>query len=340
MKKDICNIEEYNNFLIEIKEQIRKSQYEILKSVNKTIIDLYWNIGMNLSLKQDSLGWGSSVVEKLAKDLKESFPSIKGFSSSNLWRMKSFYNEYKGNEKLAPLVREISWSNNLTIMEKCKDNLAREFYIKSARKFGWTKNVLINQIENQTYEKYLLNQTNFDNALSQDFKNQAKLAIKDEYTFDFLELSENHLEKELEKALVKNIQSFLQEMGANFTFVGEQYKINVGGEDFYIDLLLYHRILKSFIVIELKVTSFKPEYLGQLQFYLTAVDNEIKLEDENPSIGILICKDKNRTVVEYALKAIDKPVGVSSYELLKKLPTDLSKLLPTTEEIEERLESL
>ena len=200
--------------------------------------------------------------------------------------MRNFYVTYSNTENLALLVREISGSKNIAIMEKCKEQLEREFYIKMTKKYGWTKDVLINHIENRTYEKYLLNQTNFDETLPEKYVNQAKLAVKDEYIFDFMELSEQHSERELEESLINNMKAFLEEMGGNFAFMGSQYHINVGGSDFYIDLLLYDRSLKSLVAIELKIGDFKPEFVGQLQFYLTALDKQIKMEHENPSIGI------------------------------------------------------
>ena len=339
MENNLIN-EDYKNFIGEIKNKIRNSQYEAMRAVNKTLINLYWGIGQEIYNQQQEKGWGKSIVELLAKELKKEFPDVQGFSASNLWRMRNFYLTYKDIENLAPLVREISWTKNIAIVEKCKDLLEREFYIKMTKKYGWTKDVLINHIENRTYEKYLLNQTNFDKALPEKYINQAKLAVKDEYMFDFLELSEEHSEKELERALVDNIKGFLEEMGGNFAFMGSQYHLNVGGDDFYIDLLLYHRSLKSLIAIELKIGEFKPEFVGQLQFYLTALDKQVKMEHENPSIGIIICKSKNRTVVEYALSDSDKPIGVSTYQIRDTLPEQMKNLLPSPEEIKKRLEGL
>lgn len=339
MENNLIN-EDYKEFIGEIKNKIRNSQYEAMRAVNKTLINLYWGIGQEIYNQQQEKGWGKSIVEVLAKELKKEFPDVQGFSASNLWRMRNFYLTYKDIENLAPLVREISWTKNIAIVEKCKDLLEREFYIKMTKKYGWTKDVLINHIENKTYEKYLLNQTNFDKALPEKYINQAKLAVKDEYMFDFLELSEEHSEKELERALVDNIKGFLEEMGGNFAFMGSQYHLNVGGDDFYIDLLLYHRSLKSLIAIELKIGEFKPEFVGQLQFYLTALDKQIKMEHENPSIGIIICKSKNRTVVEYALSDSDKPIGVSTYQIRDTLPEQMKNLLPSPEEIKKRLEGL
>lgn len=332
--------EEYNNFVVEIKNKIKDSQYEAMKAVNKALISLYWGIGKEIYNQQQEKGWGKSIVEVLAKEIKKDFPDTQGFSPRNLWNMKNFYIEYKDNEILQPLFAEISWTKNIVIMEKCKDSLEREFYIKMTRKYGWTKNVLINHIENKSYEKYLLNQTNFDETLPEKYVKQAKLAVKDEYIFDFMEMSEQHSEKDLENNLVNHIKSFLEEMGGNFAFMGNQYRINVGGEDFYIDLLLYHRSLRSLVAIELKIGEFRPEYVGQLQFYLTALDKQVKLEDENPPIGIIICKNKNRTVVEYALNDTDKPIGVATYQVIKSLPERLRNLLPSPEEIESRLKDL
>jgi predicted nuclease of restriction endonuclease-like (RecB) superfamily len=327
----------YFEFLTVIKAKIRQSQYEALKKVNKTLLSLYWNIGKDIVEKQEKFGWGKSIVETLSKDLQNEFPGMNGFSPANLWRIRSFYASYQANEKLAPLVREISWSHNLVIMERCKEELEREFYIQMTRKFGWSKNVLIHQIEEKSYEKYLLSQTNFDQALPEKYKNQAKLAVKDEYNFEFLEIGEKHSERELENALINNIRNFLLELGSDFTFVGNQYRLTIGDEDFYIDILLYHRKLKSLVAIELKTGNFKPEYAGKMNFYLTVLDDTIKYEGENASIGIIICKGKNKTLVEYALRSTTSPIGVSNYKLTETLPKEYKNLLPTPQEIENKL---
>jgi predicted nuclease of restriction endonuclease-like (RecB) superfamily len=292
----------YKAFFNDIKEKIHLAQYEALKQVNKTLLALYWDIGKSIVDKQKQHGWGKSIVETLSEDLQNEFPGVQGYSSANLWRIRSFYANYQGNEKLAPLVREISWSHNMVIMEKCKDDLEREFYIQMTRKYGWSKNVLINQVSGNSYEQFLLNQTNFDKAVPEKYKHQAKLAVKDAYNFDFLEIAEEHDEKELEFALMKNMGKFLSQMGGDFAFMGNQFRLQVGGEDFYIDLLLYHRKLKSLVAIELKAGKFKPEYAGKMNFYLAVLDDLVKQEDENPSIGIIICKSKSKTIVEYALK--------------------------------------
>src|SRR3990167_4941883 len=240
-KKIIVTNKEYIDFVMNIKERIRNSQYEALKAVNKELIALYWDIGRIIIEKQTEYSWGKSVVETLAKDLQKEFSGVQGFSSWNLWRMRNFYVQYSQNVKLAPLVQEISWVKNVIIMEKCKDDLEREFYMKMTKKFGWTKDVLINQIENRAFEKFAINQTNFDQTLPAKYKNQAKLAVKDEYTFDFLELGEEYSERELERALMDKIRRFLIEMGDYFSFIGNQYRVVVDNKEYFIDLLLYHR---------------------------------------------------------------------------------------------------
>ena len=254
--------------------------------------------------------------------------------------MKAFFEAYNGLEKLAPLVREIGWSHNLAILERCKDPLEREFYLRMTRKFGWTKKVLIHQIDNQSYEKSLLGQTNFDQALTPELRAQAKLAVKDEYSFDFLELGEEHGERELERALIARIEDFLRAMGGLFAFMGSQFRLEVDGKEYFIDLLLFHRRLRCLVAIELKIGEFQPEFVGKMQFYLTALDRQVREESENPSIGIILCKEKNRTVVEYALHDARKPIGVATYEITKTLPKSLKGELPSPEQIAPLLEDL
>ena len=329
---------DYVSLLGEIKQRIRSAQYEALKVVNKELISLYWDIGRFIMERQKGETWGKSVVKRLADDLQTEFPGIMGFSASNLWRMRIFYETYAQNEKLAPLVREISWSKNIVIMEGCKDKLEREFYLRMARKFGWTKDVLIHQIENQTYEKTLLGQTNFDQTLPEDIRNQAKLAIKDEYTFDFLELADEHSERQLEMAILTKVELFLREMGGLFAFVGSQYRLEISGKEFFIDLLLYHRRLKCLVAIELKIGEFLPEYVGKMQFYLAALDDLVRMADENPSIGILLCKSKDKTIVEYALRESNKPIGVATYRIVTVLPNELKGQLPEPDQVAKLLE--
>ncbi|MFN6526823.1 YhcG family protein [Nostoc sp. ChiSLP03a] len=332
--------DDYRDLLMEIKQRIRSAQYEALKAVNREMINLYWDIGQIIITQQQGASWGKSVVEQLAKDLQAEFPGISGFSAANLWRMRLFYESYVNNEKLAPMVREIGWSHNLVIVEKCKDNLEREFYIRMTRKFGWTKNVLIHQIENQTYEKTLLNQTNFDKTVPAEIRNQLKLAVKDEYTFDFLELADEHSERQLEQAILARVEPFLQEMGGRFTFVGSQYRLKVGDKEFFIDLLLYHRQLKCLVAIELKTGEFLPEYVGKMQFYLAALDDLSRFPDENLSIGIILCKSKDKTIVEYALRESNKPIGIATYKLFSTLPQELKNQLPAPEQVAKLLEGV
>ena len=325
------------SFIQELKERISKAQYEALKVVNKEQIQLYWDIGKMIVEKQESLGWGKSVVKTLSVELQKEFPGMTGFSSDNLWRMRKFFLHYNENKKLAPLVQEISWSKNIIIMEKCNDDFEKEFYIQMTKKYGWTKNILIHRVENKDYKKFLLNQTNFEKTLPVKYKNQAKLAVKDEYTFDFLEMNDEYKERELESQLVNNIRKFLIEMGGYFTFIGNQYRVALEGNEYYIDLLLYHRALRCLVAIELKIGSFQPEFAGKMQFYLSVLNDTVKLEDENPSIGIIICKEKKRTIVEYALKDASLPIGVATYNFKEQLPDSMSKYLPSPEEIAKHL---
>jgi predicted nuclease of restriction endonuclease-like (RecB) superfamily len=237
------------------------------------------------------------------------------------------------NTALPTLLAEIGWSHNIVIMQKCKELLQREFYIRMTKRFGWTKDVLINNIENRAYEKYLTNQTNFDKTVAEKYRLQAKLAVKDDYNFDFLEMGIEHSEAELETAIINKIRAFLIEMGGYFSFIGNQHHLEVGGDDNYIDILLFHRRLRCLVAIELKVGGFLPEYVGKMQYILTALDETMKLPDENPSIGIIICKSKKRTRVEYTLKSSTKPIGIATYSYYDNLPEEIRSLLPSPEEI-------
>lgn len=328
----------YAKAFAEIKERVRKAQYAALRAVNKELVGLYWDIGRIIVERQVGETWGQAIVQQLAGDLQQEFAGVGGFSASNLWRMKGFFETYRDAEKLAPLVRQIGWSHNIVIMERCSDPLEREFYLRMTRKFGWSKNVLIHHIENQSYEKSLLGQTNFDKTLSSQLRAQAKLAVRDEYTFDFLELGEKHSERELERALIGRIEDFLRAMGGMFAFVGSQFRLEVEGREYFIDLLLFHRRLKCLVAIELKIGDFEPEFVGKMQFYLTALDRQVREEGENPAIGIILCKEKTRTIVEYALMPADKPIGVATYQIVKRLPKALKGQLPSPEQIASLLE--
>jgi len=331
---NITHQKSYAELLKDIKERVLAAQYAALKSVNKELIGLYWDIGMMIVERQEKEGWGKAVVETLSLDLQKEFPGMLGFSTSGLWRMRNFYQTYYKNENLAPMVREISWTHNIMIFERCKGDLEREFYIRMTGKYGWTKSVLAIKIESKTYESTLISQTNFDKTVPDIIKKQAKLAVKDEYTFGFLELAEDHSEHDFEKAILSRMDKFLREMGGAISFVGSQYRLEVGDKEFFIDILLYHRHLKSLIALELKVGEFLPEHVGKMQFYLAVLDDKVRVEGENTSIGIIICKEKNRTIVEYALKESNKPIGVAEYSIVKNVPKNLKGELPTPEQIE------
>jgi len=324
-------------FVTEVKAKIQQARLTALKAVNHQLIDLNWTIGQLIVERQEKHGWGKSVVEKLSKELQMEFPNTTGYSAGNLWRMRHFYLSYQAKENLAPLVREIGWSHNIIIFEKCKDDLQREFYLKMTKKYGWTKAVLLHQISNQSYEKYLLNQTSFDQTLPAHLKGQAKLAVKDEYTFDFLELSNEHSEYELEQAILTKIRAFLIEMGGDFAFLGNQYRLKVGQKDYSVDLLLFHRRLRCLVAIDLKIGEFEPEHKGKMEFYLSVLNDTKKLSEENDAIGIIICKTKDSTVVEYALKNAAHPIGVATYTITANLPNDYVGLLPSPEEIRDKL---
>jgi len=232
------------------------------------------------------------------------------------------------------------YQENRIIMEKCKDDLEREFYLRMTRRLGWTKNVLTHQIENRTYEKTMLGQTNFEETLPEEIRSQAQLAVKDEYTFDFLELGDEHSERQLETAILGRIEHFLREMGGVFSFIGSQYRLQVGDQEYFMDLLLHHRRLRCLVAIELKIGEFLPEYVGKMQFYLAALDDNARMEDENPSIGIILCKSKNKTIVEYALRESTKPIGVASYRIVSTLPEELREQLPAPDQVSKLLEDL
>jgi predicted nuclease of restriction endonuclease-like (RecB) superfamily len=323
---------DYKAFFTEIKDKIYQAQYEAMKQVNKALIKLYWDIGKSIVEKQQKHKWGKSVVENLSHDLQKEFAGVNGLSADNLWRMRKFYLNYEGEAKLAPLVQQIGWSHNVVVMEKSKNLLEREFYIKMVIKYGWTKDVLIHHMDGKSYEKFLLGQTNFDKTLPEKYKHQAKLAVRDEYNFEFLEIGDEHNERELELAVLKNIRKFLIEMGGDFAFIGNQYRLALE-EDFSVDILLYHRRLKSLVAIDFKTGKFKPDYAGKMSFYLSVLNDKVKTEDENPSIGIIICREKNRTTVEYALKDLHQPIGVTTYKVSPKLPKDYQKYLPSPETI-------
>ncbi len=320
--------------------KIKAAQTRAMTAVNRELIEIYREIGKTIHEQQESAGWGESVVELLAKDLHKSFPGMKGFSSRNLWRMKDFYVSYCNNPKLTTLSAEISWSHNVAILSKCENILEREFYMRMSKKSGWSYRVLLNQIDNQNFEKTMISQTSFDRNLPEKMRPEAKLAVKDEFIFEFLELGDEHSEYELESAILRNMEHFLKEVGNVYAFMGSQYKLEVDGQAFFIDILLYHRKLKSLVAIELKIGAFIPEYVGKMQFYLAVLNDKVRLEDENPSIGIILCKEKSRTIVEYSLKDTTKPINIAAYKTTTHLPKELKDELPSPEQIALLLEHI
>jgi predicted nuclease of restriction endonuclease-like (RecB) superfamily len=329
---------EYVNFFAEVKTRIRTAQYEALKAVNKELVGLYWDLGKMISEKQKEKGWGKSVVENLARDLQNEFPGQRGFSETNLWFMVRFYKDYQEDTILQSLTKEISFSHNTIILVKCKSRSERQFYIISTKKFGWSTRVLEHQIGIRTYERYLLNQTNFDQISTDAFRGQKKLAIKDHYTFDFLELSEEHSEQELESSLVNHIRAFLLELGGDYCFIGNQYRLVLEDDEYFIDLLLYHRRLQCLVAIELKTGDFKPEYKGKMEFYLNILNDKVKVPNENDAVGIIICRGKKRLVVEYSLKNSVLPIGVASYSTTPMLPEYYRNFLPDSEAMARSIE--
>jgi len=330
---------DYSQTLQAIKERIRIAQYQALKKVNTELISAYQDIGRIIVEKQEQQGWGENVVKRLAKDLQVEFPGVRGFSLRNLWYMRTLYLTYKDKPNVQPLVAQISWSHNLAILDRCKTDLEREFYLQAAAYYGWSKLTLIDNIKHQAYERWALKQTSFDHTLSEDQQANAVLAVKDDYNFDFLDIAEPHNERKVESALVAHVVKFLAEMGKYYTFVGRQYRIEFHGDEYFIDLLFYHRKLKCLVALDLKARAFKPEDAGKMQFYQAALDANERVEGENPTIGMIICQEKDRLMVEYTLKDVNRPIGVAtynSYSRLKDLPAEIAKYLPSEEELQKR----
>lgn len=301
----------------EIAQLINNSRHKALSAVNRELIELYWKIGQYIDNRIENAQWGKSVVEELAAYLQSREPDIKGFSGSNLWRMRQFYSLYKDFPNLAPLVREISWTNNLIIFSRCKDEHEREFYIRLSKKEKYGKRELDRQISSGLYERTKLGNVILAPAV-RELHPAAENTFKDSYIFDFLNLQENYNESDLQKGLISQMKDFILELGRDFLFFGEEYKLQVGNSDFYIDLLFYHRSLQCLVAFELKADKFKPGHLGQLNFYLEALDRDVKKPHERPSIGILLCKDKDNEVVEYSLSRSLSPAMVAEYKI--KLP--------------------
>jgi len=327
---------EYPQFIEQIKSNVRLARLNSLKVINQETVNLYWKVGNMLADKVVQQGWGNSIVVKISQDIQTEFPGIRGFSTSNLWRMKAFYEEIEGNEKLAAATREIGWTHNYTILEKVKDSAGRKFYMDMCRDKGWSVPTLIQKIKDDDFGKSQLFQSNFNQTLDTDRVAQLRWQFRDEYNLSLVGLREEVLEKEMEEAIVRNIVKLLVDMGRDFTFAGRQYRLEIAGDEVFIDLLFYHRRLRCFVAVELKATEFDFRDMGQIQGYLQALDEQVCLEDENPSIGIIICRNKNRTKVEYALRANTKPVGVATYTF-NELPETFSKYLPSEQDLQQSL---
>ncbi|MFM7457560.1 MAG: YhcG family protein [bacterium] len=381
---DLIEREDYHSLLLELKSKIHQSQFRASLAVNKELILLYWQIGNSILVQQEKEGWGSKIIEQLAKDLKSEFPLMKGFSVRNLKEvmkneifhhglsgqevkdplpelgfiprsgsknaknsifqrilkyMRSFAENYRDLEFVQVVLAQITWYHNITLLDKVKDSTERNFYIQESIKNGWSRNVMVHQIESNLYKRQIQTEKvhNFQETLSKPQSDLAQEILKDPYNFDFLSLGEEIKEKDLESALVKHITKFLLELGAGFAFIGKQYHLEVAGQDFYIDLLFYHIKLRAYVVIELKAGDFKPEYAGKLNFYLSAVDKILKSDDDKPSIGIILCKSKSKIIAEYALRDITKPIGVSEYMLTESIPENFKGELPSIEDLEKSL---
>lgn len=332
----LINSDEYLATIEQVKQEIREAQYRASIRVNTELILLYHNIGTVINQHK---AWGNKFIENLAHDIKMDFPQVKGYSVRNLKYMAKFAATYPDVEFVQQVVAQIPWGHNIVILDKLSKQEERHWYIEACQENGWSRNVLIHQIENDLYRRQVLVEkiSNFEHRLPAPQSELAVQTMKDPYIFDFISFEEDMIEKDIEKALVQDITKLLLELGTGFAFLGNQYHLNVGGDDFYIDLLFYNLNLRCYVVIELKTGEFKPEYAGQLNFYLSAVDGLVKQEQDNPTIGLLLCKSKNNLVAEYSLKDMSKPIGVSAYQITSNLPAELEKQLPSVEDIQKRI---
>ncbi|APB33135.1 protein of unknown function DUF1016 [Gloeomargarita lithophora Alchichica-D10] len=328
----------YNGWLMELKERIHTAQQRATLAVNRELIMLYWQIGRDILERQAEQGWGAKVIERLAHDLRSAFPNMKGFSRTNLMYMRAFAEAWREESIVQQAVGQLPWGHNLVLLDKLSTQEARIWYAQKAIENNWSRNVLVMQIETRLIERQGNAVSNFDQRLPKPDSDLARESIKDPYRFDFLGLTEEAQEREIEGALVKHVTQFLLELGAGFAFVGRQVLIQVGEEEFFIDLLFYHLKLRCYVVIELKADKFKPEHLGQLGFYMTAVDRQMKAKEDAVTIGLLLCKSKDKVVAEYALGDKSQPMGIAEYKLLESLPVPLQTQLPSIEDIERELQ--
>jgi len=326
--------EGYEDFLRDLKQRIRSAQVGAALAVNRELVLLYWRIGRGILDRQNEAGWGAKVIERLAADLHTEFPVMKGFSRTNLLYMRAFAEAWPEESFVQQVVGQIPWGHNLRILDLVKTPLEREWYAHQTIANGWSRNVLVHQIESGLHKRQGSALTNFERTLPAPQSELTQQIIKDPYNFDFLTLGSEAQERDLERGLLAHLQKFLLELGVGFAFVGRQYPIEVGGEDFRLDLLFYHLKLRAYVVLDLKMDSFKPEYAGKMNFYLSAVDDLVKHPDDQRSIGIILCKSRNAVVAEYALRDTTKPIGISEYRVTASLPAPLKGNLPTIEELE------
>ncbi|MEQ9997147.1 PDDEXK nuclease domain-containing protein [Pectobacterium versatile] len=328
---------DYSDWLAELKGRIHNVQQRAVLAVNRELVRLYWQIGQEILVRQANQGWGAKVIERLAYDLRAAFPEMKGFSPRNLKYMRAFAEAWPDAEFVQAVLAQLPWYHQLALLDKLNHPEDRRWYATKAIEHNWSRNILVMQIETGLLQRSGNAVTNFDVSLPQAQSDLARESLKDPYRFDFLGLTEEAQEREVENALVKHVTEFLLELGAGFAFVGRQVLLDVGGDEFFIDLLFYHLKLRCYVVIELKGGKFKPEHLGQLGFYLTAVDRQVKDEQDNPTIGLLLCKSKNKVVAEYALGDKSQPMGIAEYKLVESLPVELQTSLPSIEQLEREL---
>lgn len=337
----MTKLEGYAQLLAALKTRIHTARTRAALSANQELIALYWDIGKMIVERQQKHGWGDAVIDRISQDLRREFPENKGFSRRNLYRMRIFYLAYRESGEFVPqVVAQIPWGQNIVILEKVKSLQAREYYLRAVIENGWSRNVLVHQIETGAHERHkaTAKTTNFKKTLPLPLGEQAEEMLKDPYVFDFITLDESAKELEIERALIARLRDFLLELGKGFAFLGSQYRLEVGGEEFFVNLLFFHRYLRCLVAVELKTSAFKPEHAGKMNFYLNALDDLVRLPHENPTIGIILCKSKNKVVAEYALKGIDKPIGVAAYQLTRQLPKELQKQLPSVSELERQLQ--
>jgi len=327
----------YAVLLDALQERIRSAQVRAALAVNHELVLLYWQIGREILAQQAALGWGARVVDRLSEDLRRAFPEMKGFSPRNLKYMRAFAEAWPDEAFVQQVAAQMPWFHNCVLLDKLATTTEREWYARKAIENGWSRNILVHQIESQLLLRIGAAQTNFARTLPPPQSELAQQVLKDPYTFDFLGLGEEAQERDLERALIEHLRAFLLELGLGFAFVGSQYRLEVGGQDFYLDLLFYHFRLRCFVALDLKIGEFQPEYAGKMNFYLSALDETLRSEHDQPAIGVILCRAKNRIIVEYALRDLSKPIGVSAYQLTQALPESLKGSLPTIEDLEAEL---